>query len=58
MNSVKSKMEYAYLPLISASNSLVPALIAVLTRCQLALNEKIPGMEMTVEELISLGLFC
>ena len=57
MNRVKSKMEDAYLLLRSASNSLVPVLIAVLTRCQLALNEKIPGMKMTVEELISLGLF-
>lgn len=57
MNLVKSKMEAAYPPLRSASNSLVPALIGVLTRCRLALDQKIPEMDRTVEQLISLGLF-
>ena len=57
MNRVRSKMEDSYPPLASESKYLVPALIAVLTRCQLILKEKIPGMDMTVEQLISLGLF-
>ena len=35
----------------------MPALTAVLVRHKVALGDKIPGMDMTTEQLISLGLF-
>ena len=37
--------------------NLVPALVVVLTRQRLWLAHQIPGMDMKVEELITLGLF-
>jgi hypothetical protein len=57
MNQVRQRMEAAYPPLKYEANTLVPALIAVLTRLELSLKDIIPGMTMTVENLISLGLF-
>jgi hypothetical protein len=57
MNTIKAKIEGTYPSLVMQARDLVPALIAVLTRQKLSLEGKVPGMEITVEQLLSLGLF-
>jgi hypothetical protein len=57
MNSVLSRLGKSYPNLKENSNSLVPALIAVLTRYKLSITDKVPYMDITVDRLLSFGLF-
>lgn len=57
MSQVKDDIASKYPTLKEMASRIVPALIAVLTRQPLEKTDKIPNSEISVEELISLGIF-
>lgn len=57
MTKVRDQIGDRYPPQRDNAPHLVPALIAVLTRQPLARTDKIPNSQLTVEDLITYGLF-
>lgn len=57
MHRVLSDLRMRYPPLLNRASELVPALIAVLTQHPLRRRNPIPNSDLTVEEVIQLGLF-
>ena len=57
MSQVKERLSLRYSPLKDIAPKLIPALTAILTRKLLAKTDTIPNSDMTVQDLISFGLF-